>query len=274
MGARMRPAFAHGVTLDDRHLDEQLHGLIQDVEGGYLESVLFVIPEPMPWPLPAYELALMTARRAYDCDLELAVTIVTPEEEPLALFGALASAAVRKLLSDNRVEVITSAHAAVPSPGRVEIHPQSTVLRADRIVALPQLSGPATPGLQKHTSDGFIPVDPHGRVHGVENVYAAGDATTFPVKFGGIAAQQADAAAEAIAAAAGVDITPKPFHPTVNGILIGAEKPLYLSAQITGGQGSSSTASETPPPGAGEKITAQYLSPFLERRDQLARNAS
>ena len=38
------------------------------------------------------------------------------------------------------------------------------------------------------------------RVRGLDDVYAAGDITNFPVKQGGIATQLADAAAEAIAA--------------------------------------------------------------------------
>ena len=38
---------------------------------------------------------------------------------------------------------------------------------------------------------------------GVPDVFAAGDATAEPVKQGGLATQQADAAAEAIAAEAG-----------------------------------------------------------------------
>ena len=64
LGARARPRFKYALTLDDRHLDEQLHGLIQDVEGGYIHKLAFIVPSQMPWPLPMYELALMTARRA------------------------------------------------------------------------------------------------------------------------------------------------------------------------------------------------------------------
>ena len=59
----------------------------------------------------------------------------------------------------------------------------------------------------------FIPVDRHCQVRGVERVYAAGDATDFAIKHGGIAAQQADAAAEAIAALAGAPVKPKPSIP-------------------------------------------------------------
>jgi sulfide:quinone oxidoreductase len=79
LGARLHPAFDHALTIDDRRIDEQLHGLIQDIEGGYVGSVAFVAPSPMPWPLPIYELALMTAARADDMGIEISITIVTPE---------------------------------------------------------------------------------------------------------------------------------------------------------------------------------------------------
>ncbi|MGI8728981.1 MAG: hypothetical protein ACR2LK_03160 [Solirubrobacteraceae bacterium] len=62
---------------------------------------------------------------------------------------------------------------------------------------------------------GFTPVDEHGRVQGLADVYAAGDGTTYPVKQGGLACQQADAIAELLAANAGADVNPHPFsdHP-------------------------------------------------------------
>jgi sulfide:quinone oxidoreductase len=269
MGARMRPRYRDALTIDDSQLDVQLHGLILDVEGGYVRRLAFLVPDPMPWPLPVYELALMTAGRAADSGMELSVTVVTPEDAPLALFGTAASQAVAKVLSENGVQLITSAHAEVSSPGKVSIRPGDRALEAERIVALPELFGPATPGVPKTAPDGFISVDLHCRVQGLEQVYAAGDATAFPVKYGGIAAQQADAAAEAIAALAGVKLEPQPFHPVIYGVLLGARRPLYLSAHVTGGHGSSSSASETPPEGhGGAKIQARYLSAYLAERDR------
>ena len=70
------------------------------------------------------------------------------------------------------------------------------------VVTLPRLAGPVLAGLP-HDPEGFIPADLHGLVEGEHDVYAAGDATASPIKQGGIATQQADAAAEAIAARAG-----------------------------------------------------------------------
>jgi len=273
MGARLRPAFAHVLTVDDRRLDEQLHGLVQDIEGGYVHSLAFLIPTPMPWPLPAYELALMTARRAYEMQTEVSLTVVTPEDAPLALFGDDVSDTVTRLLEKHSIEMITSAHAGVPSAGAVAIHPGGRTLSFDRIVALPQLSGPSTPGVPGGAPGGFIPVDINCKVRDLERVFAAGDATDFPVKHGGVAAQQADAAAEAIAALAGAPVKPQPFHPEIRAILLGADKPLYLSAHITGGHGSSSKVSEEPMWSPPAKIAAKYLAPYLESRDRGAEQA-
>ena len=60
------------------------------------------------------------------------------------------------------------------------------------------MEGPAIDGLPAD-EQGFIPIDDHARVKGLEDVYAAGDGTNFPIKQGGLGTQQADAAAEHIA---------------------------------------------------------------------------
>jgi sulfide:quinone oxidoreductase len=270
MGAIQRPGFSHAETLDDSRLDEQLHGLIQDIEGGYIHKIAFVAPSRMPWPLPIYELALMTAQRAYDMNVEISVTVVTPEDAPLAIFGSTVSDRVGRELESNGILTITSAHASTPAAGQLTLHPGGRTLFADRILALPELFGPSTPGVPKGPDGGFIPVTAHCRVRGLDRVYVAGDATDFPVKHGGIAAQQADAAAEAIATLAGAAVDPKPFHPVIQGILLSLQKPLYLSAHLTGGHGSSSKISETPTWDHPAKISAKYLAPYLEERDRVA----
>jgi sulfide:quinone oxidoreductase len=94
-------------------------------------------------------------------------------------------------------------------------------------------------------------------------VYAAGDITSFPVKQGGIAAQQADAVAESIAALAGAPVTPQPFRPVLRGLLLTGATPTYLRAEPAGGSGETSTISPEPlwwPPA---KIVGRYLAPFL-----------
>ncbi len=269
LGARPCPYFDHALTVDDRSLDETLHGLIQDVEEGYVHRLAFVVPPRMGWPLPIYELALMSARRAYDMNVELAVTIVTPEAAPLAVFGDGASDAVSGLLAANRITVIAGSSCEVPDGRRVLVSPGDRLLSVDRVVALPELVGPAVHGLPA-VEHGFIPIDPLCRVRGVERVYAAGDATDGPLKHGSIAAQQADTAAQAIAAIAGRPIEPTPLHPAFHGILLTGAAPLYLTTRIIGGHGFSSVSTDPPTASPPSKIAARYLAPYLDERDRLA----
>jgi sulfide:quinone oxidoreductase len=266
IGAKPVPHYTHALTIDDRRMDETLHGLIQDVEGGYLKSLAFVSPGRMAWPLPLYELALMTAARAYDMQMTLSVTIVTPEDGPLAIFGSAASGAVSELLENAGIELISSGYAEIPSEGHLVINPGDRRLQVDRVIALPELYGPSIRGipLGEH---GFIGVDPHGHVRDTGPIYAAGDAIDFPIKHGGLGSQQADAAAQSIAALAGAPVTPAPFDPVVHGMLLTGGKPLYLTAEITGGHGFSSEVSDTPSWSPPSKVASKYLAPYLDTHD-------
>jgi sulfide:quinone oxidoreductase len=272
LGARAQPRYEHALTIDDHRMDETLHGLIQDIEGGYVKSLAFVAPARLPWQLPLYELALMTVARAYDMDIELAATIVTPEATPLAIFGATASNAVGERLRRAGIATINSAYAEVPSAGEVVINPGDRRLHVDRVVALPELYGPPVRGipLGEH---GFIRVDPHGQVPDVGPIYAAGDAVDFAVKHGGLASQQADAAAQSIAALAGAPLTPEPFQPVIHGMLLTGEEPLYITAHLTGGHGFSSELTDAPTWSPPSKIAAKYLAPYLEALDRAGSRA-
>ncbi len=269
LGAHARPRYEHAITIDDRNLDETLHGLIQDVEEGYVDSVAFVSPGRMAWPLPLYELALMLAGRAYDMNVKLKATIVTPEDKPLAIFGETASSAVAELLAQAGIETISSAYAEIPHDGEVVVHPGDRHLQVKRVVALPELYGPGVRGVPLGEY-GFLRVDPHCKLIDVDHVYAAGDITEFAVKFGGIAAQQADALAEAIAARAGAELTPQPFHPVIHGILLTGDAPRYLTARITGGHGFSSEIDVSASWSPAMKISAKYLAPYLDQLDRAA----
>jgi sulfide:quinone oxidoreductase len=219
----------------------------------------------MAWPLPIYELALMTRERAHAMNVELAVTVVTPEGAPLEIFGDVASAAVAGLLREAGVTAITGARCEVPDSRHVVVNPGDRSFEVDRVIALPELFGPAVRGLRSD-EHGFIPIDDHCRVVGVEGVYAAGDATDFALKHGGIAAQQADTAAAAIAALAGAAVELGPLRPVIHGMLLTGGAPLYLSARVSGGRGLGSRASAEPSWSPATKIAARYLAPYLEGR--------
>jgi sulfide:quinone oxidoreductase len=274
LGATASERYPHALTIDDRDMDDTLHGLIQDIEGNFIHKLAFVMPEPIGWPLPLYELALMTAGRAYDMQIELETTIVTPEETPLAIFGDSASRGVAELLAAAKIETITSAQAEVPSYGEVLTSQGERRLEVDRVIALPELSGPVVRGIPLG-EDGFIPVDEHCRVRDVERIYAAGDATDFPIKMGGVGAQQADAIAQSIAALAGASVMPERFDPTVRGILLTGDEPRYLTAHLVGGRAFNSEITAQPTWSPPSKIAAKYLAPYLEAQDRkLASTAS
>jgi sulfide:quinone oxidoreductase len=264
MGARTYASFKYPVTLDPERLDEQMRGVVQDAEGGYIHSIAFVIPSTQSWPLPIYELALMTATRAYEMNVELTVTLVTPEDAPLAVFGAETSQQVQELLDRRGIITYASSHMVMHEPHRLTVHPAGRQVAADQVITLPELRGPAVPGIPHRATGGFISTDRHGQVTGLERVFAAGDLTDFPIKHGGIAAQQADAAADAIAALAGADIVPQPLVPILRGVLWCGDRSLYMQGRVTGTHGSTTSVVSEPMWTPGTKIDARYLGPYLE----------
>ena len=193
---------------------------------------------------------------------------MTPEEAPLRVFGAEASRRLEALLAERGIRLRLHTYPDAFANGQLTVVPGAPQ-PADRVIALPRLAGSFVPGLPQDP-DGFVSVDPHGRIGDVEDVYAAGDITTFPVKQGGIAAQQADTVAETIAQAAGAPVLPTPFDPVLRGLVLTGDGPTFLRAEIGGGRGDASEAAGEAlwwPPG---KIAARYLAPYLAERAGLA----
>ncbi|HSI80998.1 MAG TPA: FAD-dependent oxidoreductase [Solirubrobacterales bacterium] len=223
--------------------------------------IAFIVPAGASWPLPAYELALLCARRAGALRHELETVIVTPEAGPLIMFGAVPSRHVYELLRARGVSFLPATYAREQADGEIVLAPGEGRLDAGAIVSLPLLVGPAIEGLPSDR-DGFIPIDPHARVVGTNSLFAAGDGTTFPIKQGGIASQQADAAAAQIAADLGAEVDPAPFHPVLRGKLIVGEESLHLRADAAGGAGEGTASADYlwwPP----HKVAARYLSRYL-----------
>jgi sulfide:quinone oxidoreductase len=262
VGARERAPYQHAQVFNVANADQTFHGLVQDLELGYVKSIAFVQPEGPSWPLPLYELALMTAEQAHGMSIDPEITVLTPEESPLAAFGGGAGQAVAELLTGAGIGLRTGARIAVPAPRRLQL--DGEVLEAERIVTLPRITGPAIRGIPAGT-DWFIPIDQHCVVRDTEGrIFAAGDATDFPVKFGGIGAQQADAAAAGIARLAGAGEEPPPLQPVIRGMLLTGREPLYLAAQLVGGRGWHSEVYRSDPPWpADEKVVAEELGPYL-----------
>ncbi len=275
-GARAHEAFPGALTFRGRPDVPALRAMLDDLATGRAHSIALALPSERIWPLPIYELALMTAAHLREHAAHpVRVTLVTPEEAPLEMFGPTASRAIAPLLAARGITVRTSSLPARLN-GRTLMLVGGGSIPADRVLTLPVLEGPAIAGLPSD-GHGFIPVDAHGRVAGAAGVYAVGDVTSFPLKQGGLAAQQADAVAEVIAAEAGADVTPAPFSPVLRGLLMTGGAPLYLrsepqrlprtasvaiEATHRGGHGASSAAGQAlwwPP----AKIAGRYLAPYL-----------
>ncbi|MBV8217006.1 MAG: FAD-dependent oxidoreductase [Solirubrobacterales bacterium] len=277
-GAVPVPPFPGAFTFRGRDDVPVLRGLLHDLTSGRAGSVALALPSERMWPLPLYELALMTAAhlKEHGAD-DVKVTLVTPEEEPLELFGPAASDAVRFLLEARGIAVRSSSLPAL-ARGRMLLLAGGAEVFADRVITLPLLEGPRLPGLP-HDQHGFIPVDKFGRVSDVEHVFAAGDVTAFPLKQGGLAAQQADVVAGEIATLAGAAVTSEPFRPVLRGLLLTGGAPLYLRAEPQRMVREATVAIEAPAghrpsrdasAAAGQalwwppaKIAGRYLAPYL-----------
>ena len=259
VGASPSPAFEHGLCFERAHEAEAFDEVLHDLRAERAPDIAIVVPPRVTWTLPAYGLALMVAA----LDNQPHVTLVTPEHDPLEAFGPPATALVRGELAAAGVRLISGVDAVVAHPNVVDVAPGAR-LHTDVVVHLPRFAGPGVPGLACDGA-GFILVDDGFRAHGVEDLFAIGDATaTFP-KQGGLAAQQADLVAEQIAQRAGAEHAPRPYRPVLRGLLRTADGPRYLRAGPPGA---------TPPAEVSERclwwppgpIAARWLVPWLAAR--------
>jgi sulfide:quinone oxidoreductase len=194
--------------------------LLDDLDAGRLQRVAFAVPTSVTWALPLYELALMTAEhvRASGRLPDVGLMMVTPEHSPLEAFGARIASHIWSLMAERGIAVCSDTVPLRAGPGGLVVAHGEPV-QAERIVSLPRLVGPWIGGLP-HDGQGFLATDAHGAVLGIDGVWAAGDGTSFPLKQGGLAAQQAAAAAAAIAASLGAEVEPEPFRPVLRGMLL------------------------------------------------------
>jgi len=261
IGSRLDNPFEQALTFRGQRGGNVFGGLLSDLEQGYTRSVAFVVPPGTTWPLPLYELALMTAREARAMGVEPELSLLTTEMRPLEVFGPTGSGAVADLLAEAGINVVTDTEVSEPEPG-VFVTAGGRELDVQRVVTIPVMAGYSVPGVPADPH-GFVPVDDEMRVRGLANAYAAGDGSTVAVKQGGVACQQADAIAERIAADAGAAVQPQPVSLVLRGRLMTGNTVRYMSDRDQDG-------GEPEEPvlfAAHRKVDGRYLSPWIAQAD-------
>jgi sulfide:quinone oxidoreductase len=259
-GTRAADAVPGAIHFNDSMDGGAYRSVLAEVERGVVRRIAFTVPNHASWPLGLYELALLTSAWAREhVGDELELRLVTPEASPLTLFGRRASAAVRELLGRAGVELVLNRTPKRFQDGRLVVSGGEPI-ECDRVITLPVPKAPEITGIP--SVNGFVPVDRYCAVLGLEQVYAAGDVTWFPIKQGGLAAQMADCAAGAIAELAGAATVPQPFHPVLRGALLTEWGPRYLRTEVDRPDSKSVGARSVlwwPP----AKVAGRLLAPYL-----------
>jgi sulfide:quinone oxidoreductase len=235
--------------------------VLDGISPGQRATVAFAVPSGTFWTLPLYELAILAAARLRRRGTRAHVVLATPERQPLEAFGPVAGDAVGALLEAHSIEFVGGARPVAADAGELDLEDGHRIATS-AVVALPGLEGRRITGLAQDGM-GFVAVDEHQRTFTADDIYPAGDITTFPLKQGGLAAQQADAAAEDIAAELGLPIVPRPFEPVLKGVLYTDGQPAYLRAPTAAGAPAPRAYSMWWPP---SKIAGRHLAPYLTLR--------
>jgi sulfide:quinone oxidoreductase len=261
VGARPVEAVPGALTFSGAEERRRFGDMLRGLGRRAARRLAFVVPPGVSWSIAAYELALLTAAERDARQLPgVELLVVTHESAPLEAFGAAASQLVAARLAEAGVTVEPGRAAERVDGGELILASGETIAAA-AFVALPALEVDPIPGLPQRNG-GFVQTDPRMQVAGLESVWAAGDVTWFPVKQGGLAAQQADAAARSIAALAGARVPIQPFHPVLRAALITGGTPDFLRSDLPSRGRTDTSAGRAlwwPP----TKVAGSYLGPYI-----------
>ncbi len=265
VGGKPCPTSPFMDAFNSRHGAGMYREVLDGMDAGRVTNLAFVVPEDPSWPLPLYELALLTADRAAAKSQQVELTFITPASAPLAVFGTAVSDRVTALMKAAQIRLFCNTRAEMPARRRLQLAPSGIELRPHRTVSLQRLTGPDVPGIPGDARHRFLEIDQHCRVRGAgSRIFAAGDATDTPVKHGGLGAQQADTAAAAIAHLAGCGPAARPLYPVLRAALHTGSGYLYLTADLIAGHGWNARIDDEPIWDAKHKIDASELGPYLD----------
>jgi sulfide:quinone oxidoreductase len=274
IGARPVIGIPGALTFHDQRDVQHIRRMTSRLRAGQIQRIVFAVPAGCSWPLPLYELALLTATEIEQSAGDGEVTLVSPELTPLQVFGPQASRLVADLLQKRGVRFIGDCVPdSVQRAGTLSLRTGAPV-EADCVIAVPELRGPRITGVPSDRN-GFITTNALGGVIGLSDVYAAGDMTSFPIKQGGLAAQQADLIAQRIAGTYGTDVKELRAQHVLRARLIGGPHPVFLRTELDEfGQATAATlqhqhSEQSDSPFSREKVFGRYLIPYLHTREPL-----
>lgn len=260
------------LTFRDQREIHHIRRMTSRLQAGKIQRIVFAAPHGCSWPLPLYEMALFTATHLQEAGGAGEVVLVSPEVTPLQLFGVQASRLVADLLAERSVRFVgESDPESVGRDGALSLHSGETI-DADCVVAIPELRGPRITGVPTGR-EGFITTDALGGVIGLADVYAAGDMTSFPIKQGGLATQQADLIAQRIASEHGVAVKEVRVRHVLRAQLVGGAHPIFLRTELDEfGQPTTAAlqrerSQDSDYLVASQKVFGRYLTPYLDTRE-------
>ena len=110
LGAKPVEAVSGALTFRGPQDEAAFGEVLRAAREGRARRIVFTMPAGISWPLPLYELALLTAVHLADSGAgSVAIELVTPEPEPLQLFGAAASEAILELFDLHGMRLVTDA---------------------------------------------------------------------------------------------------------------------------------------------------------------------
>lgn len=256
------------ITMGTEGSMDALKQLVAEIDAGAIRNVVFTRPDGPTYSLPMYELALMTAdRAARQSQQQIAVGVTSPEQAPLDCFGAEHAGAVAALCRELGV-VLRLGESIIAYDGARATFADGSQLDVDRLVSMPSLV-PSVPQGIPVDSEGFISVGVGQLVAGTTSVYAVGDVTNFPIKQGGLASQEADAAAAAIERQLGFGGPPEQEGLVIEATLLTTNRRLPLRAKIDGDVNVQSLPAEAID-GPSQKIYSRLLPERLRQISPLA----
>ncbi len=263
LGANPVAAVPGALTFGGAAERRQFAALLGTLGRTRMRRLAFVVPPAASWSIAAYELALLTAAERDARRLPgVEITLVTHEAAPLDLFGRATSQLVAARLEEAGISFRPSSRVERFEGGELGLSTEGSIA-VDAAIALPTLEVPPIPGLpQRH--NGFVQTDATMHVGGLEDVWAAGDATWFPIKQGGLATQQADVAARSIAARAGAHVPIQAFQPVLRAALVTGRAPEFLRSSRSDPRATARATGRAlwwPP----TKLAGVYLGPYIAR---------